>query len=387
MNPFSVAEFPQLPLDIKSLDWYGHRLILSDSRGTYKFKWENSKFNQTDFKPSAATTLIALTNGKLLMVNDQNVNFWDLNSFRPVVMKPIRGVLIVEKDGEGSDGFSTLDRNNSLMNWKIYDRNLVKESVFQLDHGAVVMKRLGQSICMADLAMYKLINFSTGEMITLFPYDRTANIPLITLVKDEFLLTCDGQNKILGIFITKMGDPAKGTLEWPCTVTSFVFSYPWIISSLVTNQVHIHNYLNQELVQIIDLPYNSRELKLFKADVGIKLDDSDVLSVMCVGNNAYGLAMKDLETLLSELMDSKQVTKAVALAESLGPMWDHSKFLKKLNEMYRIGAETLLHDTYFQESFDMYLRAKVEPTVVISLFPDLVSESKLSIPIIGNSLI
>ena len=140
------------------------------------------------------------------------------------------------------------------------------------------------------------------------------------------------------------------------------------------------------MVQIIDLPYNSRELKLFKADVAIKLDNSDLLSVICVGNSAYGHVMKDLETFLSELMDSKQVTKAISLAETLGPLWDRSNFLKKLNELYRIGAETLLQDTYFQESFEMYLRAKVEPSVVISFFPDLNIDSKLSIPIIGNSL-
>jgi hypothetical protein len=85
--------------------------------------------------------------------------------------------------------------------------------------------------------------------------------------------------------------------------------------------------------------------------------------------------MKDLELLLSELVDAKQVTKAISLAETL-----HSISFKKLNQLYTIEAETLLHETYFQESFEMYSRAKVEPTVVISFFPEFDINSKVSIP-------
>lgn len=379
MNPVSLYEIPELALDINSLDWTGNSLIISDTRGTTKYNWEHGKFNQLDFKPSKTTKLF-IASGKIVALVDNNINFWDWNSFRPLFMKSIRGVSIVEKDLEGVDGFSTIDRNNSLINWNIFDRNLVKEGVFQIENGAILMKRLGQFVCMADSAMYKIINCSDAKMITLFPYDKEVVVPLITVVKDDFLLTCDGHNKILGIFITKMGDPTKGTIEWPCAVTSVVFSYPWIISTLITNQIHIHNYSNQELVQILDLPYNSRELRLFKTDVGISLHNSGVLNVICAGNSCYGMVMKDLETLLSELVDAKQVVKAISLAETL----DHSKFLKKLNQLYRIGAETLLYDTYFQESFEMYLKAKVEPNVVISLFPYLCSDSKVSIPDISN---
>ena len=372
MLPFSIVEFPELPLAIKSLDVHDNKLIVLDDRGIRKFKWENKKFNQTDFNASSAGKLLWIA-GKLLVLVDTNISFWDKN-FRPLFIKSIRGVSLLEKDNDGL-GFSTIDRKNQLINWKIHEKNLIKEQVFPIDDGAIVIKRYGQHVCMADLAMYKLINCSNGKMITLFPYDRQLIIPLITLINDQFLLTCDGQNKILGIFMTVLGHPTKGTLEWPCNVTSIVFSYPWIISSLVTNQIHIHNYANQELVQILDIPYNSRELLLFNADCGIKMDNSNVLSVLCVGHGTYGLVMKDLELLLSELVDAKQVTKAISLAETL-----HSISFKKLNQLYTIEAETLLHETYFQESFEMYSRAKVEPTVVISFFPEFDINSKVSIP-------
>ena len=245
------------------------------------------------------------------------------------------------------------------------------------------MKRIGQFVCMADSKIYKILNLNNGVLIPLFPFDREINNPLIIPLKEEFLLTCDGENKVLGIFITKVGDPTKGTLEWPFKVTSGVFSYPWIISTLENSQIYVHNVFNQELVQIVDLPYNSKELRLYKADFGIELDNS-ILNVFCTGSSCFGIVIKDLQTLLSELIESKQVSRAIFLAETLDQLWDQSTYLKKLKQLYTKGAETLLYETFFQEAFELYLKAKVDPKIIISFFPDWNTDENLLISKIGN---
>ena len=130
MEPTTLLEFPEFPVGINGLDCHGETIIVSSSRGIYKFNWVNGKFIQISMKSSKVLNFFQVSPGKLLMHIDHSVNFWDSDSLRPLFIKSIRRVLMVERDIEVLDRFTTIDGNNCLVNWRLHDKNLIKESVF-----------------------------------------------------------------------------------------------------------------------------------------------------------------------------------------------------------------------------------------------------------------
>ena len=52
MEPITLLEFPEFPVDINGLDCHGETITISSARGIYKFHWENGKFIQISMKSS-----------------------------------------------------------------------------------------------------------------------------------------------------------------------------------------------------------------------------------------------------------------------------------------------------------------------------------------------
>ena len=93
------------------------------------------------------------------------------------------------------------------------------------------MARHGETVCAADAQMYKLLQLRGGfdSEIPLFPYDSSVSIPImLSIGETEFLIVSSGggSEKGLGVFVSRLGEPTRATLEWPSYPISV--SMPWL---------------------------------------------------------------------------------------------------------------------------------------------------------------
>ena len=87
--------------------------------------------------------------------------------------------------------------------------------------GALLAKRAGKTLCIADKAHYHIVDLKAMAAFPLLPISQAVDPapfevkPSITVVgPSEFLLLSWTGTSTLGLFVTGNGDPVRGTLEW-----------------------------------------------------------------------------------------------------------------------------------------------------------------------------
>ena len=179
----------------------------------------------------------------------QQVHFFTLPSLDPVNIKPIRHIICMavdqvhmERPPPSSNApvepvhFCAIKRNAIGMYSIRGDRLLfmkVRCKVFQrsltysfqeipLPNGAIMAKRSGFTLCIADKNDYQVIDLENASALPVIQVSQAIDplpfivTPSITVIdRSEFLLLSYTGASTLGLFITSGGDPVRGTLEWP----------------------------------------------------------------------------------------------------------------------------------------------------------------------------
>ncbi|KAJ3022341.1 UNVERIFIED_CONTAM: transforming growth factor, beta receptor associated protein 1, partial [Siphonaria sp. JEL0065] len=283
-------------------------------------------------------------------------------------------------------------KRRSLHLYYITENQLGTTKEIPLPDGAIILKKCGKTILAADGQTYKLVSERSGAVTPLFPYDRTLMKPIICSIgKTEFLLAFATAQMIgLGMFVNSNGDAVRGTLQWSAIPKSIVFQFPYIIALLRNNTLEVHNLFTQELVSTIEIPshYNdprtlyesSFPLALKSAPAAAGNDTSTtysagVLKVLIVCRDCVlAVKMKGLDAQITDLLDSRQVNKAIQLAE-YAVQWGETENTKKqvFDRIYEQAGIAYFKDLAFDESLKCFQKGEVDPMVLLNQFGGVVA--------------
>jgi hypothetical protein len=137
-----------------------------------------------------------------------------------------------------------------------------------LPNGAVLARRSGLYLCIADKTQYGIVDLASAELTPLMPIsqafdtDSFTGSPGICVTGDnptEFLILSWTGTSTLGVFISGGGDPVRGTLEWPAHPRAVVLDYPYIAALLPNRTVEIHSIESQSIMQVLPAPKDDGE--------------------------------------------------------------------------------------------------------------------------------
>ncbi|TPX33574.1 hypothetical protein SmJEL517_g03540 [Synchytrium microbalum] len=329
------------------------------------------------------------TESKLIALCDASLTFYDMDTLQPLSELPrIPGVMSFCGDKLlHSPMRFCVGKRRALYTMQLGDV-VTPEKELSLPDGALILKRVGSTICAADTGSYKIINLDKGETIPLLTYDRAAFRPTLTSVGDngEFLLVTAGtaaQGTALGVFVSSTGEPVKGTLTWPVMPKSVAYHFPYVAALLRNNSIHIHNVFSQELVQMISMPPNSEPRFIVEASFELDVPaggsgvPGTVRLVVACREMVLGLKMSSLDSQVNELFEAKKVEKAIALAEQIeqGQMDDDGRRKIKLQKLYQRAGLIYLRETLFEDSLRMFKKGHLDPRALLAIFPEYMTSS------------
>ncbi|KAL0959675.1 hypothetical protein HGRIS_011374 [Hohenbuehelia grisea] len=215
---------------------------------------------------------------RALVLSDRQIHFYTLPSLDPVphtLIKPIRNVVTFAVDEQHLNRpdpsllnpgapvedveFCVIKRNNVAL-FRLREKLFYqKEIPFQ--QGAVVARRFGHTLCLADHEFYSIVDLERTSLFQLLPVSQAPEPPLtplqpsITVVTDnEFLILSWDGSGTMGVFITGDGEPVRGTLQWPGYPQSICLDYPYVAALLPNGTIEIHSVETQTIAQVIPLP-------------------------------------------------------------------------------------------------------------------------------------
>ncbi|KAF8938913.1 hypothetical protein BGZ58_011208 [Dissophora ornata] len=239
----------------------------------------------------------------------------------------------------------------------------------------------------------------------------------IPIAENEFLLasaTGSGQTAI-GIFCTGAGDPVRGTLQWSSYPKALAVEYPYVTALLRGNVVEVHNIMDQKLVQTIRFEA-SMEVRTLMQGPGLKVWMSKLANVLTLQSDNQGVLQPSqrewkqqetnrISTVLARvlvagkdsvsalvttplvlhadmLLQQGRVEEALLLSEKAAATMSaenlHRERLQfELDYIYQKSGLIYLGETLFDDAFGLLSRGKIDPRVLIWMFPDILQKSNL----------
>ncbi|KAJ3250433.1 transforming growth factor, beta receptor associated protein 1 [Chytriomyces hyalinus] len=333
----------------------------------------------TGRKPVDALIALCAEN-KLLVLADTSLMFHSLRSLAPISAQSpaFKGITAICADSSLDPPFNfCIAKKRVLQVYSVIDNSVTPSKELLLSNALVHLKKSRETILAADSQTYKLIHEISGKVTPLFPYDRTIMRPIICPVgSNEFLLAfATAQMVGLGMFVNSSGDAVRGTLEWPSLPKSIVFQFPNIFALLRNNTVHVHNLFNQEHVATIPIPQEYVEprslfVSSFPLRLRVETQKEIVASVfLACRDSVLMLTIKGIYEQILELIDGKQVSKGMQLAE-LAVQWGETDNTKKevFDSLYERAGFTYFRDLAFEDAGKCFRKGEVSPVVVLDAF-------------------
>ncbi|KAJ7485525.1 hypothetical protein FB451DRAFT_1554419 [Mycena latifolia] len=220
---------------------------------------------------------------RALVLSDHQIHFYTLPALDVVpanVIKPIRHVVAFAVDQNHlkrpapslSTPISALEavdfciiKRSTIAMYSLRERLFYQKEI-PLPTGAVLARRSGLYLCIADKTQYGIIDLASAELTPLMPVSQAVEpftgSPGICVTGDnptEFLILSWTGGSTLGVFISGAGDPVRGTLEWPAHPRAVVLDYPYIAALLPNRTVEIHSIESQVIVQVLPAPKDDAE--------------------------------------------------------------------------------------------------------------------------------
>ncbi|RUS20562.1 hypothetical protein BC937DRAFT_94937 [Endogone sp. FLAS-F59071] len=317
----------------------------------------------------------------------------------------------------------TMERSGSLVALRY---TLIPQEI-PLTDSASTIARHSTHLCLADNQMYKLIDTQQSQTIQLIPVPQntiptgslsgSAPKPLVTVIgKGEFLVVSvsGNVNTSIGMFVSFTGDAIRGTLSWGSYPRSIGVEFPYVASLLRNNTIEIHNILDQQRLQTISFNPNfeprgvsfgygvrvwdaalAEKLKRRsnKSDQGAETEaeqraNAEVARFAAVATRLLVFGKESVMALLTTplvlqvdtLLENGRLEEALALADqatsTMSPDNMHSDRMRhELDYLYQKSGLLYLRETVFDDAFQLLYRSKIEPRVVIRLFPDIARQA------------
>ncbi|KAF8985754.1 hypothetical protein BGZ46_002133, partial [Entomortierella lignicola] len=361
-----------------------------------------------------------------IVLCDSTLAFFRLPEFSPLHqhIQPIKGVTAFCEDS-AQKGYHTGDRGarlcvtkrRTIQFYTLFENSISEPRELNLPNGALVVTRWDNFVCLADGHDFNLIDTRIGRMIPVLPVVQSATSgsnstvvrPVcIPIAGDEFLLASEpSSGKTIGIFCTGSGDPVRGTLQWTSYPRALAVEFPYVAALLRGNKIEVHSILDQTLVQTIQLNIEARMLiqgpgiwmsslaKVLtlqqyshersqndggKSQQEINRIPSVLAKVLIAGKDSVSaLVTTPLVLHADKLLQENLVEEALLLSEkakaTMSAANPHRQRLQvELNYIYQKSGLIYLSETLFDDGFSLLERGKMDPRVVIHMFPDVLQK-------------
>ncbi|KAF9296432.1 transforming growth factor, beta receptor associated protein 1 [Linnemannia elongata] len=365
-------------------------------------------------------------------VADSQLTFYSLPDFQPFppqIFPPIKGVTAFCEDSAQSghvseDGSIRLCviKRRIIQFYSVWSDAISDPKELDLPKGALVVTRWKNFICLADARDFNLIDTRVGRMIPVLPVVQSSNSgsstqvlkPVcIAITENEFLLasaTTSGQTAI-GIFCSGAGDPVRGTLQWSSYPRALGIEFPYVAALLRGNIIEVHNILDQNLVQTIRFD-SALEIRTLVQGPGLAVWMSSLARalvqqswhpseaerqsqqetnriatvlarVLFAGKDTVSaLVTTPLVLHADNLLQQGHVEQALLLSEkakaTISEENRHRERLQfELDFIQQKSGLIYLEETLFDDAFALFLRGRIDPRVIISMFPDVLQQPDL----------
>lgn len=367
-----------------------------------------------------------------ILLCDSQLTFYSLPDFQPFppqIFPPIKGVTAFCEDSAQSghvseDGSIRLCviKRRIIQFYSVWSDAISDPKELDLPKGALVVTRWKNFICLADARDFNLIDTRVGRMIPVLPVVQSSNSgsstqvlkPVcIAITENEFLLasaTTSGQTAI-GIFCSGAGDPVRGTLQWSSYPRALGIEFPYVAALLRGNIIEVHNILDQNLVQTIRFD-SALEIRTLVQGPGLAVWMSSLARalvqqswhpseaerqsqqetnriatvlarVLFAGKDTVSaLVTTPLVLHADNLLQQGHVEQALLLSEkakaTISEENRHRERLQfELDFIHQKSGLIYLEETLFDDAFALFLRGRIDPRVIISMFPDVLQQPDL----------
>ncbi|KAK3830887.1 MAG: vacuolar sorting protein 39 domain 2-domain-containing protein [Linnemannia elongata] len=363
-----------------------------------------------------------------ILLCDSQLTFYSLPDFQPFPPQnfpPIKGVTAFCEDSAQSghvseDGSVRLCviKRRIIQFYSVWSDAISDPKELDLPKGALVVTRWKNFICLADAKDFNLIDSRVGRMIPVLPVVQSSNSgsnaqvlkPVcIAITENEFLLasaTTSGQTAI-GIFCSGAGDPVRGTLQWSSYPRALGIEFPYVAALLRGNIIEVHNILDQNLVQTIRFD-SALEIRTLVQGPGLAVWMSSLARALVQQSETESQSQQEtnrIATVLARvlfagkdtvsalvttplvlhadnLLQQGFVEKALLLSEKANATISeenrHRERLQfELDFIHQKSGLIYLEETLFDDAFALFLRGRIDPRAIISMFPDVLQQPDL----------
>ncbi|KAI9031812.1 hypothetical protein CLU79DRAFT_730299 [Phycomyces nitens] len=383
---------------------------------------------------------------KAVVLCDSVLSFYTLPFFDsiPVSTIPhIKGVSCFSHDAAeegriGEDGTVELCvvKRRVIQVLKIGELAHLKKEL-PLPDGAIMITRYNSNLCLADSQNYKMINLEqpftiklcNTPKIVVSPSGSTylgssspVSRPVATVVKEnEFLVVSDivHDQATIGLIVNGAGEPIRGTIQWSSYPKAICVELPYIAALLRNHTIEIHNFLDQQRLQIIPLDpsFEPRGISLGHG-ISVWMEDLAVRLRKCAWPKAndeigseteqeaelenrlgreiarystvparilvYGRdsVMAQLATPLviqvDSLLDANRIEEAMEMADqarnsmSVDTSVYGERLQSELDYIFQKAGLLLLKETLFEDAFQHLAKGNIDPRVLVSRFQEFV---------------
>lgn len=230
-----------------------------------------------------------------------------------------------------------------------------------LPEPAVTLAMDGRFICAALTTQYAIINWESGFVQHLMPYDIVETSPLVKRIsRDEFLL---GGPNALGIFVTTEGTSERTPLSWSETVHAATYVHPYLIT-MDRESITVYSILDQKPKQ---------KLQFYS---GACLDNLCGRVFLSSALSVYALTAVHWEKQVQDLLSAKRVSEALHLAQNANHVGiPREQFLKIFGRLQQQAGFIELSQFHFEEAEHLFLEGHLDARELIALFPNLLLAS------------
>ena len=300
-----------------------------------------------------------------------------------------------------------------------------------LPGGATVARRSGSSLCLSTTTEYNMVDLQGATMSGIgLPISQTGDAPsasnrpcIVSIASGqqgqcEFVITSHSKDSTLGVFVGQLGEPTAKLLEWPSHPRALALDYPYLHALLRNDSIEIHNVATMEKVQTLHLPplLEPRTLSLATSALAIMEAGQAQVSLVQVRLMQGGKrarmelakepswrekALEERKTRSKVLLIGKNAvqclctTRALDTAKKALPRGDYERVkraidgaslrsdeaveLEYMNQMVAIHCLRMLR---FEDARKHILRGRLDPRVVLHLFPDLLAGVWVGEPVV-----
>ncbi|KAI8520587.1 transforming growth factor, beta receptor associated protein 1 [Branchiostoma belcheri] len=299
---------------------------------------------------------------RILVLCDSTLTLLTMFNLEPILSgAKVKGVTAfsINETPLGNNPFSVeicvaYGRKKSLQLFTVTEDRMVATREVAVAEPPVNMCIDGASICVALGSQYNMVNFETGVTQDLFPYENETTKPLIKRVgNEEFLLSGPSA---LGMFVTSAGISQRPPLQWSDNLSSVCFVFPYVLA-MDEEFITVHSILDQQQKQTI--PFQGGKI----------IGDFEGRIFVASSKEIYSLISVPFEKQIQDLLDSRRVEEALALAKSARRTIPKERFIKMYRRIQQQAGFIQLRQLNFGEAAELFKSGQLDVRELINLFP------------------